>query len=237
MKSFSTGSRLALAIMALAALPVAAAEKPINLSLFTPISLAKATDSVSGFRFNLIYGVNTSVKVVDLGLINHTTSGLERAAGGEASTSLKVNSAASRSRPSASTRARRRASPGARSTTPVRPRGTTARGRQLCRRESGRSDWRPQHHQDGRDVPVDDHRQLEQEVEAGRFRRGLPTRIGLRAHGHRHLRLLRVPRRFERPAKPTLHLVEVRVKHRRHVQRHELAERQPADDPQSPRPA
>src|SRR5580765_4740717 len=76
MKSFSTGSRLALAIMALAALPAAAAEKPINLSLFTPISLAKATDSVSGFRFNLIYGVNTSVKVVDLGLINHTTSGL-----------------------------------------------------------------------------------------------------------------------------------------------------------------
>jgi|SRR5580765_1352651 len=76
MKSFREGLQFAVAITMLAAFPAAAAEKPINLSLFTPVSLAKAEDSVSAFRFNLIYGRNTSVKVVDLGLVNHTTTGL-----------------------------------------------------------------------------------------------------------------------------------------------------------------
>ena len=52
--------------------------KPINLSLVTPISIAKASDSVTAFRFNLLYGKNTSVEVVDLGLVNHTTSGLSK---------------------------------------------------------------------------------------------------------------------------------------------------------------
>jgi hypothetical protein len=55
-----------------------AAEKAINLSLVTPISLAKETDSVTAFRFNLLYGKNTSVEVLDLGLVNHTTSGLSK---------------------------------------------------------------------------------------------------------------------------------------------------------------
>jgi hypothetical protein len=68
------GSWMALCISILAVLPAAAAEKPINLSLFTPVSLAKEGDSVTGFRFNLIYGKNTSVGLVDLGLVNHTTT-------------------------------------------------------------------------------------------------------------------------------------------------------------------
>jgi hypothetical protein len=55
-----------------------AGDKPVNLSLFTPISIAKEGDSVSAFRFNLIYGKNTSVQYVDLGLVNHTTSGVSR---------------------------------------------------------------------------------------------------------------------------------------------------------------
>jgi hypothetical protein len=76
MKSIRVGSWFALGLAVLAALPAAAAEKPINLSLFTPISLAKAEDAVTAFRFNLIYGRNTSVKVVDLGFVNHTTSGV-----------------------------------------------------------------------------------------------------------------------------------------------------------------
>jgi len=61
-----------------AASPVWAGEKPVNLSLFTPVSIAKESDSVTAFRFNLIYGKNTSVQVVDLGLVNHTTSGLSK---------------------------------------------------------------------------------------------------------------------------------------------------------------
>jgi hypothetical protein len=58
--------------------PSLADEKPVNLSLVTPISIAKETDSVTAFRFNLLYGKNTSVQVLDLGLINHTTSGLSK---------------------------------------------------------------------------------------------------------------------------------------------------------------
>jgi len=61
-------------VVALIATPVLAAEKPINLSLFTPVSLVKAEDGVSAFRFNFIYGKNTSVQVIDLGLINQTTT-------------------------------------------------------------------------------------------------------------------------------------------------------------------
>jgi hypothetical protein len=52
--------------------------KPVNLSLFTPVSIAKETDSVTAFRFNLLYGKNTSVEVLDLGLVNHTTSGVSK---------------------------------------------------------------------------------------------------------------------------------------------------------------
>jgi len=66
------------ATMVALALPALAGETPVNLSLFTPISIAKESDSVTAFRFNLIYGKNTSVQVVDLGLVNHTTSGLSK---------------------------------------------------------------------------------------------------------------------------------------------------------------
>ncbi|MDH4038462.1 MAG: hypothetical protein OEY32_12185 [Candidatus Krumholzibacteria bacterium] len=67
-----------LAVCTLSSLPALAAEKPVNLSLVTPISIAKETDSVTAFRFSLLYGKNTSVEVLDLGLISHTTSGLSR---------------------------------------------------------------------------------------------------------------------------------------------------------------
>ena len=76
MRSFGAGSRFALVITMLSALPAFAGEKPINLSIFPPIAIAKPEDSVTAFRFNLIYGKNTAVKVVDIGLVNHTTTGL-----------------------------------------------------------------------------------------------------------------------------------------------------------------
>jgi len=63
------------AVLVGGAAPVFAGEKPVNLSLFTPISIAKADDSVSAFRFSLIYGKNTSVKAIDIGLVSHTTTG------------------------------------------------------------------------------------------------------------------------------------------------------------------
>ena len=78
MKTASWISLLAGVVCVSAVTTSVAADKPVNLSLFTPISIAKETDSVSAFRFNLLYGKNTSVKVVDLGLVNHTTSGLSK---------------------------------------------------------------------------------------------------------------------------------------------------------------
>lgn len=68
----------ALAISTLAAVPSFAADKAVNLSLVTPISIAKETDAVTAFRFNLLYGKNTSVQVLDLGLVNHTTAGMSK---------------------------------------------------------------------------------------------------------------------------------------------------------------
>ena len=65
-------------VAVLAATPAAAADKAINLSLFPPIALAQPEDAVTAFRYNFIYGKNTAVKVVDLGLVNHTTSGLSQ---------------------------------------------------------------------------------------------------------------------------------------------------------------
>jgi hypothetical protein len=68
----------ALVASMLSSLPAIAAEKAVNLSLVTPISIAKETDSVTAFRFSLLYGKNTSVEVLDLGLISHTTEGLSK---------------------------------------------------------------------------------------------------------------------------------------------------------------
>jgi hypothetical protein len=76
MKPFRAGVRFALLLTVVAALPAFAAEKPINISIFPPLAIAKPEDSVTAFRFNLIYGKNTAVKVIDIGLVNHTTTGL-----------------------------------------------------------------------------------------------------------------------------------------------------------------
>jgi hypothetical protein len=70
---------LSVGLLAFAPVPSSrAGEKPVNLSLVTPISIAKETDSVTAFRFSLLYGKNTSVEVLDLGLVGHTTSGLSK---------------------------------------------------------------------------------------------------------------------------------------------------------------
>jgi hypothetical protein len=59
----------------LAAVPALAADKAINISLFPPIALAKPEDAVTAFRLNILYGKNTSVQYVDLGLlVNQTTT-------------------------------------------------------------------------------------------------------------------------------------------------------------------
>ncbi len=52
--------------------------KPIQLSLFNPIQLVSEGEAVQGIRLSLLYGKNTSVIGLDLGLVTHTTSGLSK---------------------------------------------------------------------------------------------------------------------------------------------------------------
>jgi hypothetical protein len=63
------------ALAAAAATPLAAQEKPIQLSLFTPVQIVPETEGVSALRLNLIYSVNRSVKYLDWGLVNVTSGG------------------------------------------------------------------------------------------------------------------------------------------------------------------
>ena len=60
-------------ILVSASFQVYAGEKPIQLALFTPIQIFPETDSITGFRFNLLYGRNAAVTGLDLGLVNHST--------------------------------------------------------------------------------------------------------------------------------------------------------------------
>ena len=74
MNSVRAGGWFALGITLLTAMPVLAADKPLNISLFPPIAIAQPSEGVTAFRLDLIYGKNTSVKIVDLGLVNQTTT-------------------------------------------------------------------------------------------------------------------------------------------------------------------
>jgi hypothetical protein len=65
----------AVALTAAVAMPLAAQEKPIQLSLFTPIQIVPEGQGVSAVRLNLIYSVNRSVKYFDWGLVNVTSGG------------------------------------------------------------------------------------------------------------------------------------------------------------------
>jgi hypothetical protein len=62
-------------ILILTAAPVFAQNRPIQLALVTPIQIFPENYSISGIRLNLLYGSNVSVKGLDVGLVNHTTTG------------------------------------------------------------------------------------------------------------------------------------------------------------------
>ncbi len=55
--------------------PVQAKNRPIQIALFTPLQIFPEEDAIAGIRFNLIYGRNVSITGLDLGLVNHTTTG------------------------------------------------------------------------------------------------------------------------------------------------------------------
>ena len=71
-------ARLLLALTAATPLVLSglAAQKPVQLALFTPVQIVPETQSVTAFRLNIIYSKNTAVSYVDLGLlVNWTTTG------------------------------------------------------------------------------------------------------------------------------------------------------------------
>lgn len=53
-------------------------EKPIQLSLFSPIQIVPEDQAVAGIRLSLLYGKNKYVSGLDWGLVNHTTSGMSK---------------------------------------------------------------------------------------------------------------------------------------------------------------
>lgn len=53
--------------------------RPIQVALITPAQIFSEDDAIVGIRLNLIYGRNVSVKGLDWGLINHTTTGMTKA--------------------------------------------------------------------------------------------------------------------------------------------------------------
>lgn len=52
--------------------------KPIQLSLINPIQLFPESTTITGLRFNLLYGKNTTVSGLDIGLVNHTSAGTSK---------------------------------------------------------------------------------------------------------------------------------------------------------------
>ena len=57
---------------------VTAGEKFFQASFFSPIQIQPEGEIISGFRFNLLYGRQATVKGLDLGLVNHTTTGMSK---------------------------------------------------------------------------------------------------------------------------------------------------------------
>jgi hypothetical protein len=56
--------------------PIRAEEtRPIQLSLVTPVQIFPEEYRITGVRLNLLYGRNAAVSGLDLGLVNHTTTG------------------------------------------------------------------------------------------------------------------------------------------------------------------
>lgn len=60
-------------LTALAPAAFAQETKPINLALFDPVQIFKKDVPIKGFRFNLIYGNNSAMTGLDIGLANWVT--------------------------------------------------------------------------------------------------------------------------------------------------------------------
>ena len=66
---------LAILITILITASVQAQNRPVQVSLVTPIQIFPEKYTITGIRLNLLYGRNVSVQGLDIGLVNHTTTG------------------------------------------------------------------------------------------------------------------------------------------------------------------
>jgi hypothetical protein len=57
--------------------PASAQRKPINIALVTPIQIVPAEQAISGFRWNIIYGNNSAMSGLDIGIANHVSGPME----------------------------------------------------------------------------------------------------------------------------------------------------------------
>jgi len=64
--------------MIISSTSVQAQDRPIQIALFTPVQIVPEDIDIKGFRFDVIYGRNASVTGFDVGLVNHTTTGLSK---------------------------------------------------------------------------------------------------------------------------------------------------------------
>ena len=61
---------LGFAVMSLLS-PASAQTKPINIALVSPIQIIPPDVAISGFRWNIIYGKNSAMTGLDIGIANH----------------------------------------------------------------------------------------------------------------------------------------------------------------------
>jgi hypothetical protein len=73
-KNRTVAGLMALIIVIMSA-PLPAQDRPVQVSLFTPVQIFPEDVGITGVRLNLLYGRNISVIGLDLGLVNHTTAG------------------------------------------------------------------------------------------------------------------------------------------------------------------
>jgi hypothetical protein len=64
---------LVMIIIIILFMKVYAENKPIQIALFTPLQIFPEEVSITGVRWNVLYGKNSSVTGLDFGLVNRTT--------------------------------------------------------------------------------------------------------------------------------------------------------------------
>lgn len=59
--------------------PASAQTKPINIALVSPIQIIPSNVAIAGFRWNIIYGKNSAMTGLDIGIANHVAGPMKGA--------------------------------------------------------------------------------------------------------------------------------------------------------------